>query len=120
VKGLRSHPRASKREIYARSCIRTSENSPSTHFVEEGKEKGRSCYAPAPPWLLFRIGQEPYGPSTGVRLRGVARANGVVARAADEGAVEKVEGDKVVAIAAVEGAVVEFDRVDALFAEEGA
>src|SRR5215208_7024800 len=32
VGGLRSHPRASGRAFYARSCIRTSENSPSTHF----------------------------------------------------------------------------------------
>jgi hypothetical protein len=34
VKGLRSHPRASQSEIYARSCIRTSQNSYSTHSGE--------------------------------------------------------------------------------------
>jgi len=34
VKGLRSHPRTSQRGIYARSCIRTSENSTSRHFGE--------------------------------------------------------------------------------------
>src|SRR5215207_7283370 len=34
VNGLRSHPRGSQRAIYARSCIRTSENSSSTHFGE--------------------------------------------------------------------------------------
>jgi hypothetical protein len=34
VVGLRSHPRASQSEIYARSCKRTSENSTSTHSGE--------------------------------------------------------------------------------------
>src|SRR5215207_2266099 len=34
VKGLRRHPRGSQRGIYALSCIRTSENSPSTHSGE--------------------------------------------------------------------------------------
>src|SRR5829696_4063732 len=33
VSGLRRHPRGSRRAFYARSCIRTSENTPSTHFV---------------------------------------------------------------------------------------
>jgi hypothetical protein len=34
VKGLRDHPHASRRAIYARSCKWTSENSPSRHFGE--------------------------------------------------------------------------------------
>src|SRR5215204_3108945 len=38
--GLRSHPRASQSEIYARSYIRTSRNFPSTQSGEYRQEEG--------------------------------------------------------------------------------
>jgi hypothetical protein len=63
VKGLRSHPRASQRRIYALSCIRTSENPPS-EIVRKALEQ---------PWRILQTAVkallEPFRPPHNVRIR---------------------------------------------------
>src|SRR5215203_1729448 len=67
VKGLRSHPRASGRGIYAQSCKRTSENSPSETVwkIAEGVSPRLSGGKKRPNWDSFHpswpLSEPPFG-----------------------------------------------------------
>ena len=64
-KGLRSHPHASRRAIYARSCIRSSQNSPYANIVELRKSEVRRK-----PILGTRVNNEATSPTLRVDVAG--------------------------------------------------